>query len=216
MAKLTIDLFKGLIDKATEFALKNDLPATDVCLVLEQKIKEISGSEILWSGTHGTCSWAINEAGVLRIYPSDGISGQFGNYDPETFCTAPWKKYADNIFKIVVEDGVSTYEDASLLFYKMPKCVEMDLRGLDTSNAVDMQKMFYGCKSLVKINFGDFNISRVQKNAYMFYGCDKLTNKYEVEAKFLEPKKTWQPKRKKDDGSIKNIERLDIGWVDNF
>jgi surface protein len=208
MDKVIARSFEDLIDKAINYAVKGNLSTDEICNILKRKTKEVLCSSILFSGIHGTCSWEINKEGVLRIYPQDGKFGKFGNYDPATFCTAPWKKYSDYVVKIVVEQGVSTYEDASLLFFKMSKCVEMDLRGLNTSSAIDMEKMFFGCSSLVKLELGSFDVSNVQNASCMFYGCDKLKGKEEIEARLFKPKKSWQPTKKKTSGD--SIKEKDI------
>jgi hypothetical protein len=144
----------------------------------------------------------------LKIYPTDGKQGKIANYDPVTATTLPWQNHAKDIVKVVIEPGVSTYEDASLLFYKLSNCITIDLRGLDLSNAVDMSGMFFGCSSLSKIEVGAFSVSRVERINRTFYGCDKLQNKTELENYILRANVKWTPPKKKKAGD--SVKERDI------
>jgi len=91
------------------------------------------------TGTSGECSWEIDDDGVLRIYPTNGISGTLANPParPDLDNTY-WYINRSNVQKVVVMPGVKTNTDCNNLFYDMQNCIEMDIANLDTSNAVKM------------------------------------------------------------------------------
>lgn len=202
MNNLKMSLFESKLKEAVDYATSNNLDIDEICDILKNKIRELSLDKVLWRGTYGTCSWEITEEGVLKIFPRDGKFGKFESFDPYNICATPWKKYSDKILKIVVKKGVATYEDASFLFYEMSNCREMDLRGLDVSNAVDMYGMFSGCTNLEWVEVGPtFKTAKVENAKHMFYGCDKLKNRLELETYFIKKENIWTPqKKKKNDG----------------
>lgn len=82
---------------------------------------------------------------------------------------------------------VSNGADAIILTSEYPQIVhaerlfeytsfeEIDLRGVDTSSAVNMNAMFHGCKRLVKLDLSEFDTSNVVDMCNMFSECIHLT-----------------------------------------
>ena len=64
------------------------------------------------SGTSGTCSWVIDDDGVLTISPTDGVNGVLSPG------VGPWyNSYSTVIRKVIVNSGVKVAEQSSSLFY---------------------------------------------------------------------------------------------------
>ena len=51
---------------------------------------------------------------------------------------------------------------------------KIDLRGIDTSEVIDMSRMFYHCSNLKILNISDLNTEKVTNMSEMFYGCFML------------------------------------------
>ncbi len=131
------------------------------------------------SGTSGTCSWVIDANGVLTISPTNGTSGQLDsftavNYTDPAYKLPPWHGYREQISKVIVLPGVKTAAGCSHMFYGETKCTEMDLSGLDTSAAENMQHMFCGSSACESLDLSTFNTSNVTYMYAMFYRCNNL------------------------------------------
>ncbi len=168
---------------AEETVSGSDLDDTVAADVTEKhqvvaKAVEVLGApsgNLVAEGTCGTCSWAIDDAGVLTIYPTNGVSGTLANGSSSNMTFWPWFNYANDVTSIVVEDGVCTNSSAAYLFYGMENCTSMDLSGLDTSNATSLEGLFSNCSALTSLDVSGFNTSNVTNMRSMFYGCRKLT-----------------------------------------
>ncbi len=77
---------------------------------------------------------------------------------------------------VAARDGGKIYtgEDCSYLFSLCYDLETIDLSGLDTSNATNMERMFSECYALKEINFGDWNISNVESVYRLFDQCHSL------------------------------------------
>ena len=73
-----------------------------------------------------------------------------------------------------VENGV-ILESGKNLFINQTELKKVDLKGLDTSNTVDMRYMFSGCSSLETVDVKGLDISNVTNMSYMFSNCSNLT-----------------------------------------
>ena len=124
------------------------------------------------SGISGTCSWVIDSEGVLTISPTDEISGTMDSYITGN---GPWYEYREQITRVEIENGVKTNEGCYKLFYQLVNCTSMDLKALDTSNAVNMGYFFSGCHSLKSIDVSNFNTSNAT-NMHAFFD-----ENYEIE-----------------------------------
>ena len=106
--------------------------------------------DLIASGTTGEVSWKIYKSGLLKIYPTNGVSGTMNSLSGSS-SSAPWYSYRTSITSVIVEDGVSTNNNVSYMFYGFSNCVSMSLTGLNTTNATSMSSMFSGCSKLTAI-----------------------------------------------------------------
>lgn len=128
------------------------------------------------SGTSGTCSWVIDDAGVLTIRPTNGTSGMLASYDAAWGADVPWASKKSQITKVVVKRGVSTNSGCVGMFYGMSACTEMDLSNLNTTTATNMAQMFSSCNKLTELDLSGFNTSNVLTMEQMFYVSSNLTS----------------------------------------
>ena len=125
------------------------------------------------SGTCGTCSWSIDEEGVLRIWPSNGTSGTLISLESSY---APWWEYRKNVTKVIVSEGVVASGSCRYMFQQFINCTEMDLNGLDMHYVTSVYGMFDQCTSLTSISFPNWDTSNVQYWSYFLHGCENLTS----------------------------------------
>ena len=126
------------------------------------------------SGRSGTCSWAIDDDGVLTIRPTNGTSGTLAPFTKAA--DVPWREQKSSINKVVVQEGVKCNTQMSYALSGLPNCTEMDLSGLDTSALTDMRSMFSSCKSLISLDLSNFDTSKVKDMGYLFDNCQSLTS----------------------------------------
>ena len=131
------------------------------------------------SGTSGTCSWVIDSEGVLTIRPTDGVSGTLNDNDfrGSAYLRLWWQRgLNEQVTKVIVEPGVKTGTSCREMFCNLYNCTEIDVSGLDTSNATNMYKMFYGCANLQSLDLSTFNMANVTNISYMFSGNRDTAN----------------------------------------
>jgi surface protein len=63
-------------------------------------------------------------------------------------------------------------------FSGMSSLTELDLDGVDTSNATNMSSMFLGCTGLTTLDLSSFDMSNVTNTDNMFKNCTSLTTGY--------------------------------------
>lgn len=121
------------------------------------------------SGTYGTSPWKI-ENGVLTV-----SAGQM----PNTTTVPPWRAHSANITSVVVEAGAKTSANASGLFSGLNNATTIDVRGLDTSQATNIDTMFQGNSRLTSLNVSGLDVSQVtslrgtfQNTGTLGSGCD--------------------------------------------
>ena len=131
--------------------------------------------DLIDSGVTGGISWKIYRNGLLRIYPTNGVSGTMNSLSGST-SGAPWYNYRTSITSVVVENGVSTNQNIAHMFYELSNCVSMDLSGLSTTNATNMNYMFSSCSKLTALDVSKFDTSNVISMSYMFYTCKSLSS----------------------------------------
>jgi len=128
-------------------------------------------------GTSGTCTWVIDDAGVLTISPADGVSGTLASTGSGSHeIDWGWKAYAADVTAVKVESTVYTPETALSLFYGLANCKSIDLTGLNTSNTTNTSFMFAGCSSLTSLDVRGLDVSKVTTTSSMFSGCSGLTS----------------------------------------
>ena len=144
---------------------------------------EIDEASIVERGTCGGCTWVIDNAGRLTIYPTDGERGELvKDYEYEygfsTYKLFSWAAYANKITSCVIEDGVWG-KDLSFMFWSWPGgfvFVSIDLSGLDLSQTTNMNSMFSNCSSLTSLDLSSFDTSNVTDMSNMFSYCSSLTS----------------------------------------
>ena len=155
-----------------EFNLKN-YSGEKTIITVYAKWKE----DIIAKGITGGVSWKLYPNGLLNIYPTNGISGIMDNsvgYKSNSYSGFEWNQYSSSIRSVVVDKGVSTNQDVSLMFYGCINLKEMHLENLDTSNATKMNTMFYSCSSLTTLDLSNFDTSNVTSMGSMFGDCKSL------------------------------------------
>jgi len=141
------------------------------------------------SGINGTCTWTIDDTGLLLIKPTNNVSGVLHN--PSNFSRAwDWMPYSNKILNVKINSGVSIGDDVdpimggytstrecNYMFRGLPEVVTIDLSGLSTDMVSNMSYMFSNCPKLVSITFGSlFNTENVLDIGGMFYSCTSLTS----------------------------------------
>ena len=122
----------------------------------------------------GTCEWMIDENGLLTVRPQSGLeSGVLESNLSATGSNSPWNSYRDKITSAVIEPGVICKYPYELFKY-CSNMKEVDLSGLDISEATGLSGIFYGCESLQSINLSGLDTSEVTSMYEMFYGCKSL------------------------------------------
>ena len=122
------------------------------------------------SGTSGSCSWVIDDDGVLTIFPTDGVSGQLASVSGRGL----WFRYREQITKVEVSQGVKAGVVSQYLFFGFSNCTEIDVQSLDTSSVTNMYYMFGGCSSVTSLDLSNFDTSAVTDMAGIFDGCSSL------------------------------------------
>ena len=177
-------MFTSLIP-ATAFA-----EASDQAQITESSLAVQSGSEIIDSGTWGTCPWELTSDGTLTVHPGEGE----GNFS--TQLKSPWFRHTSRIERVIFTDVgldkvIAPYH-CDYLFANMSRLKTVDFSGLDASEGVDAYGMFTDCPLLKSIrwpapgylkikNTGRRYSNRIDEyvnggghEAGMFEGCSSL------------------------------------------
>ena len=126
------------------------------------------------SGTTGGVTWKLYDNGLLKLYPTNGVSGTMER--SEGYGSSPWYNYKTQIKSVKIEKGVKAGNSCSYMFSGCNELVTADVKELDTGNVTDMGDMFYGCSSLTSLEIGGWNTGNVTSMHYMFHDCSKLTS----------------------------------------
>ena len=149
------------------------------------RLISVLGGEVyaqIASGVSGTCSFVIDDNGVLTIRPTNGVSGTLASCMATSWSGTsvsspfPWYTNRRKVKKVVVEPGVKTAAGVNYMFYGMSNCTEMNLSGLDTSNMTSASNMFESCSGLTSLDISGFNTSNVTNMSSMFKNCTDLTS----------------------------------------
>ena len=92
--------------------------------------------------------------------------------------TAYWFNRCHNLSSIKHIEYLNTgkVEDMMAMFYECSSLTDLDVKGFDTQNAVNLQYMFYGCDGLTSLDVSGFNTSKVQIFFQMFAQCTGLAS----------------------------------------
>lgn len=119
---------------------------------------EIAGADF----NDGTMHWIISTDGVLTI-SGTGDTPDYGNG-----ANAPWYAYRNQIYSVVVEEGITGLGYAA--FSDLSNVTTIDL---PTSLTKLGAYCFYNCSNLENIDLPE-GVQKLEE--YLFYGCESLTS----------------------------------------
>ena len=126
---------------------------------------------VIATGWSGYTTWVLTADGTLTFSPT--ASNVDGETNLRNYCkvdgvlTLPWSGYAEQITKVVVEEGI--HDIGQMAFYELPNLVEVVL----PESIVEIRGYaFKNCKSLTTINLE--GVDFIREGA--FYGCSALEN----------------------------------------
>ena len=126
--------------------------------------------EVIASGWSGYTTWVLTGDGTITFSPSgekmeNGESNMKNYWKVNGVLTLPWGEYAEQITKVVIEEGI--HDIGQMAFYELPNLVEVVL----PESAVEIRGYtFKNCKSLTTINLEV--VEYIREGA--FYGCSAL------------------------------------------
>ena len=147
------------------------------------------------SGTCGTCTWIISDAGELSIGPTSGNSGYLLS---ELIVTSwPWQDYAEDVRSAVFSGSIYFYRkqwsgqqpietgDAQNLFAVFDDLISSERRYSNLTsitgfgslkNLTNVSSMFDGCTALTTLDLSSLDTTNVTKMTAMFHNCDLLSS----------------------------------------
>ena len=125
------------------------------------------------SETTGGVTWKLYDNGLLKLYPTNGVSGTMKSF--EGYSSSPWYDYKTQIKSVKIEKGVKAGSKCSYMFYGC-NIVTADVKELDTSNVTNMRNMFTFCQNLTSLDIGGWNVSNVTDMRLMLCNCSSLTS----------------------------------------
>lgn len=131
----------------------------------------VQAASVIESGTCGTCSWEVNDEGLLRIFPSEGNNGTL---EIDSSLQWPWYSHRNNIVSVLFENGISVNDTLCKIFADCSKLTSVEFGNLNTASATDMSRMFQNCVSLENIDLSGLNTENVTTMQSLFSGCINL------------------------------------------
>ena len=137
------------------------------------------------SGTCGTCTWTISDAGVLTVRPTSGSSGNLNAGSLGVHAKDwPWHNYRSQIVRIVLSGNITTsytlFSSTTTGVYTeiFANCTNLtSISGIGSlKGATDCQSMFNNCGQIEEINISSLDTSAVTNMEYMFSNCTSLKN----------------------------------------
>ena len=145
-----------------------DVPMTEE-IISQDTSEEVVGEDAEQVGDGVTATFD-EETGTVEFFSDGGTLWE------------NWKRQlgilnSDDIKSIKVASGIVYLPaDSYRLFGDCSNLTNLDLRGFNTSNVVNMSRMFYQCRSLSSLDLGNFDTSNVTKMSGMFAECNSLIN----------------------------------------
>ena len=127
---------------------------------------------VIAEGWSGYTTWKLTDDGTLTFSPTEqklenGETNMKNYWKVNGVLTLPWGEYADQIVKVVVEDGI--HDLGQMAFYELKNLTTVEL-GKDVTEVRNYT--FKNCTSLTTINLG--GVDYIREGA--FYGCSALEN----------------------------------------
>ena len=168
--------FEGNLDNVTNGLLKADEAGTyavtyNVAKTAINSTTVTVESAAIASGWSGYTTWKLTADGTLTVSPSgelyNGKCNMKNYWKVDGVLTLPWGEYADQITKVVVEEGVDAI--GQMAFYGLP-----NLETVVLADSVDEVRnyAFKNCASLTSVNLE--NVATICEGA--FYGCAALSD----------------------------------------
>lgn len=146
------------------------------------------------SGTCGTCTWTISDAGELSIRPTSGNSGYL--LSGWIVTNWPWQDYAERVRSAVFSGSISFYQEQlsgqpietgnALFLFKVvdgfvaSKTQYSNLTSItgfgSLKNLVNISEMFGGCTALTTLDLSSLNTTNVTRMTGMFDNCNLLSS----------------------------------------
>ena len=131
-----------------------------------------SAVTVIATGWSGYTTWELTSDGVLTFTSSgekleNGESNLRNYWKVNGVLTLPWSDYAEQIVKVVINDGI--HDIGQMCFYELPNLTTVEL-GADVTEIRGYA--FKNCVSLTTINLE--NVDFIREGA--FYGCSSLTD----------------------------------------
>ena len=125
--------------------------------------------QVIASGWSGYTTWELTSDGTLTFSPTEetenGQTNLKNYWKVNGVLTLPWGGYAEQITKVVVEEGI--HDIGQMAFYEMPNLTEVVL----PESAVEIRNYaFKNCTKLTTINLEV--VEFIREGA--FYGCSAL------------------------------------------
>lgn len=172
---------QGLLSRVTSF-LQAGVDKLDRALF--PRVEAATGSIVQSGNITDTVKWELYSDGEMVISPVDGVSGVLG--PRETYFLDELDRLRNEVEneglvfeKIVVRPGVQVTGQGAVRLFNYSPAKELDLSGLDTTQATSTGGMFTRNGRLEKITFGPkFDTSNVTSMDFMF---DKTPNLVELD-----------------------------------
>lgn len=146
------------------------------------------------SGTNGTCTWTISDAGELSIRPTSGNSGYL--LSGWMLTNWPWQDYAEEVRSAVFSGSIYFYKEqlsgqpietgnAQYLFEVIDRFIVSETQYSNLTsitgfgslkNLVDISEMFGGCTALTTLDLSSLDTTNVTRLSGMFSGCNLLSS----------------------------------------
>ena len=171
---------RKILSLASVLVLVFALVPTYVFAAPDSSIDSQADTNLIASGTWGTCPWEIDAEGTLTVYPGKGAT---------LASSRSWEMYKDDIKKAVFlrknTNRVLLPSSLSGFFQGYSNLITVDFSGADFSTEYthssypwhysDFSCMFDGCSSLTEIK-GTAQTMWTKNTSCMFRSCSSLVN----------------------------------------
>ena len=178
--EMSIYAFEGTLDNVTNGMLKADEPGVyevtynvaKAPIAATTVTVQDAAPTVIATGWSGYTTWVLTSDGTITFTSSgekleNGESNMKNYWKVGGVLTLPWTAYADQITKVVINEGIN--DIGQMAFYELPNLVEVVL----PESAVEIRDYaFKNCKNLTTINLEV--VEFIREGA--FYGCSALEN----------------------------------------